>query len=656
MSTGQPTGKPAKFWPSARRLLGLLAPHRFRTASMVAFALASVLLAALGPLILGQATDIIFSGVVGKQLPSGTTVAQAIDAANASHNPHFAALLAHIRFVPGAGIDFTVLEGILVILAVVYLLSNLFLWAQMYVLNNLVQAVVLGLRAKVEDKIHRMPLQFFDRQPRGDLLSRVTNDIGNISQSLQQTLSQLLNSLITVIAVAAMMFAISPLLACVALVTTPLTMYVSKRIAKRSQGHFIAQWTHTGELNSRIEEAFSGHELIRVFGRQREVAVGFDTKNGQLYSASLAAQFVSGTILPAVMFIGNLNYVLVAVIGGLWVATGAVSLGAVQAFIQYSRQFTGPLTQIASMAGSMQSGAASAQRVFDLLDAPEQAAEPLASARPTAVSGRVEFERVSFRYQPDRPLLEDISLVAAPGHTIAIVGPTGAGKTTLVNLLLRFYEVDSGRITLDGLDIKTMRQNELRAHIGMVLQDTWLFKGTIRENIRYGRPEASDEDVITAARATYVDRFVRNLPDGYETVVDDENNNLSSGQRQLITMARAFLTNPALLVLDEATSSVDTRTEALVQHAMVALRSNRTSFVIAHRLSTVRDANLILVMRGGRIVEQGTHDELLALEGDYYELYEAQFAGPTDDETLRAAGRLPMIDRAAGAAAVARRA
>ncbi|HUN26558.1 MAG TPA: ABC transporter ATP-binding protein [Steroidobacteraceae bacterium] len=655
MNVGRPTEKSLNFWPSARRLLRLLGPDRFRVLSVVALAVASIVLAVIGPLIIGRATDVIFSGVVGRQLAAGTTLAQAVAAARAAGNRHFAELLAQMHLVPGAGIDFAALGRLLLVLIGLYLVSSFFQWAQAYLLNDVVQATVLRLRAEVEDKVNRLPLKYFDQQPRGELLSRVTNDIGNISQSLQQTLSQLLTSLLTVIGVVAMMFVISPLLALVALVTIPLAMYVTKVIGKRSQGQFIAQWAHTGDLNSQIEEAFTGHELVKVFGRHREVARSFDTKNEQLYTASFGAQFVSGIIMPAVMFIGNLNYVLVAVIGGLRVATGSMSLGDVQAFIQYSRQFTRPLTQIASMANSMQSGVASAERVFDLLDAPEQTAEPVAAAHPIAVSGRVEFEHVSFRYEADKPLIEDVSLVAEPGHTIAIVGPTGAGKTTLVNLIMRFYELDSGRITLDGVDVKTLRRDELRARIGMVLQDTWLFNGTIRENIRYGRPQASDEELVAAARATFVDRFVRGLPEGYDTVIDEESSNLSAGQKQLITIARAFLTDPALLILDEATSSVDTRTEALVQHAMAALRSNRTSFVIAHRLSTIRDANLILVMRNGSIVEQGTHEELLAREGAYHELYNAQFVAPAvEEESPRAGGRRPVIERAAAAAAMAR--
>jgi ATP-binding cassette subfamily B multidrug efflux pump len=442
---------------------------------------------------------------------------------------------------------------------------------------------------------------------------------------MQQTLSQLLSSLLTVVGVVTMMFVISPLLALIALVTIPASMLVTKAIAKRSQGQFVAQWKHTGKLNGHIEESFSGHELVKVFGRQHEVEQAFAEHNDALFKASFGAQFVSGLIMPTMMFIGNLNYVAVAVVGGLRVASGSMSLGDVQAFIQYSRQFTQPLTQVASMANLLQSGVASAERVFDLLDAPEQTPDPAQPQRPTARWGRVAFEHISFRYQPDTPLIDDLSLVADPGHTVAIVGPTGAGKTTLVNLVMRFYELDGGRITLDGVDIAKMRRDDLRGEIGMVLQDTWLFGGTIRDNIAYGKPGASEDEILEAARASYVDRFVQSLPDGYDTVIDEESSNLSTGQKQLITIARAFIAGPSLLILDEATSAVDTRTELLVQHAMAALRANRTSFVIAHRLSTIRDADLILVMEEGKIVEQGDHAQLLAQHGAYERLYHAQF-------------------------------
>ncbi|WP_285290041.1 ABC transporter ATP-binding protein [Arthrobacter sp. ISL-72] len=622
-----PAEKALNFWPSARRLLGQLRPERLWLVLVIALSVAGVTLSVIGPRLLGEGTNIIFAGVVSKQLPAGMSKAQLIAQLRAAGENQKADMLSAMALTPGTGIDFTALASVLLWALALYVLASAFMWVQAYVLNGVVQRTVYRLRERIEAKIHRLPLRYFDSIQRGELLSRVTNDVDNISQSLQQSISQAVTSLLTVLGVLLMMFLLSPTLALIALVTIPLTLVTTAMIAKRSQKLFVAQWKHTGELNGQIEETYTGHALVKVFGRQQEVGERFRQKNAELYQASFGAQFISGLIMPAMTFIGNLVYVGIAVVGGLQVASGAMQLGDVQAFIQYSRQFTQPLAQLGSMANLLQSGVASAERVFELLDEEEQSAEAAGSA-PVGGRGRLVFENVSFSYSPDKPLISDLSLVAEPGQTVAIVGPTGAGKTTLVNLMMRFYELDAGRITLDGVDVTTMTRNELRSRMGMVLQDTWLFGGTIRDNIAYGRPSATEEEILVAAQATYVDRFVHSLPEGYDTVLEDEGSNVSAGEKQLLTIARAFLARPSVLILDEATSSVDTRTEVLVQKAMSALRSDRTSFVIAHRLSTIRDADLILVMEAGQIVEQGTHASLLAAGGAYARLYEAQFAAP----------------------------
>ncbi|GAA1808887.1 ABC transporter ATP-binding protein [Nostocoides veronense] len=631
MRMGQPGERSRNFGPSARRLLGLMREDRIGLWAALAFALVSVVLNALGPRILGHATDLVFEGWAGSKFPAGMTQEAVVAGLRAQGENDFAEVVgAMSHFVAGQGIDFGALRSVLLLALALYAAASLLSWAQARIIVQIVNGAVYRLRRDVEAKLNRLPLAYFDSQPRGELLSRVTNDVDNIGQSLQQTLSQLITSFLTVIAMLAMMFWVSPLLAILGLVTIPVSIGITAVIGKRSQAHFVQQWKSTGELNSIVEETFTGHGLVKVFGRADAAQAAFEAKNDDLRGASFGAQFISGLIMPMMMFVGNLNYVFIAVVGGLRVASGSMSIGDVQAFIQYSRQFTQPLTQVASMANLMQSGVASAERVFEVLDAPENVPER-SGVLGFGTRGEVDFEHVSFAYDPQRPLIEDLSLSVHSGQTVAIVGPTGAGKTTLVNLIMRFYELNSGRITLDGTDITELTRHELRSRIGMVLQDTWLFEGTIGENIAYGKPGASDAEVRAAAEATYVDRFVHSLPDGYDTMLDSEASNISAGEKQLVTIARAFISDPSLLILDEATSSVDTRTEVLVQHAMAALRSDRTSFVIAHRLSTIRDADLILVMEDGRIVEQGSHAELLAARGAFARLYAAQFAGALEE-------------------------
>ncbi|MGI8793122.1 MAG: ABC transporter ATP-binding protein [Acidimicrobiales bacterium] len=591
-----PTERSRDFTGSVKRLAGILRPERTIIIVVTIVATASVVLNVLGPAILGKATDIILRGTIG-----------------------------------GGGIDFRDLHRVLLGVVALYLGSWLLSFINSFTLAGVVQRSMFSLRSAAEDKIHRLPLRYVDKTARGDLLSRVTNDIDNVAQSLQQTLSQMLTSVLTLLGVMIMMFVISPLLAVVALVTVPLSIVAMQRLAKRARPRFINQWMYTGTVNAQAEEAFTGHAIVKAFGRQREVEQRFREKNDELYEASFGAQFVSSLMQPATLFFGNVQYAAIAVVGGMRIASGTISVGDVQAFIQYARQFSHPLTQLASMMNVFQSGIASLERVFELLDAEEESAEPPATVDPTPTKGRVEFKNVSFSYSPDAPLIEDLSLVADPGQTIAIVGPTGAGKTTLVNLLMRFYDLDGGAILVDGVDIASIPRSELRAKMGMVLQDTWLFGGTVRDNIAYSRPDATEEEILEAAVTTYVDRFVHSTPDGYDTLIDENGENISTGQKQLMTIARAFLARPAILILDEATSSVDTRTEVLIQEAMNALRADRTSFVIAHRLSTIRGADVILVMEHGRIVEQGSHVELLERRGAYHALYNAQFAGAAVD-------------------------
>lgn len=626
MAGGAPTDRSMDFKGSSKRLLKRFATERASLYAMLATCVLSVGLSVVGPKILGKATDLVFAGVIGRRLPAGTTKEQAVEGLRKT-NSALADLLSGVDFTPGQGIDFDAVGHVLLTALAVYVGAGLLMLVATRLSIRIINRVVFQLREDIQTKLSRLPLSYFDRAKRGEVLSRATNDIDNISQTMQQTMGQLINSLLTIVGVLIMMFWISPLLALVALVTVPLSVVVATKVGKRSQPQFVQQWKVTGKLNAHIEEMYTGHTLVKVFGRQEESAKDFAEQNDALYEASFRAQFNSGIMQPLMMFVSNLNYVLIAVVGGLRVASGALSIGDVQAFIQYSRQFSMPLTQVASMANLVQSGVASAERIFELLDAEEQGPDPVTGERPADLLGSVSLEKVSFRYEPDKPLIENLSLSVEPGHTVAIVGPTGAGKTTLVNLLMRFYEVTGGRIALDGVDVAKMSRDELRAGIGMVLQDTWLFGGSIADNIAYGASrEVTREEIEEAARAAHADRFIRTLPDGYDTVIDDEGTGVSAGEKQLITIARAFLSDPVILVLDEATSSVDTRTEVLIQKAMARLAHGRTSFVIAHRLSTIRDADVILVMENGSIVEQGTHDELLDAQGAYARLYAAQFA------------------------------
>lgn len=632
---GEAAPRKAKaFWPSTKRLMGTFGDHKAGLAIVLAFGIASTVLTVWAPTILGRAMDVIYDGV-------------RLD----------------------TGVDFPALGRLLMIVMGMYLVAALFDWLQGRLLNDVVMRIVYRLREQIEAKVNRLPLSYFDTRQRGDLLSRTTNDVDNVQSALQQAFASLVYAVLTILGITVMMFWLSWQLALIALVALPVSAVAIGVIGSRSQKLFAAQWRHTGRLNGHVEESFTGHDLVTLHDRQDAMLETFDERNEELYEAAFKAQFYSGMIMPIMQWVTYLGYVGIAVVGGLRIAGGQMSLGQVTAFIQYSREFNAPLGEVAGMANMLISGVASAERIFELLDAEEQEpdsgaaqldgpggvitsggiADPGGTAGPAGLTdpggptgplrGRIEFDHVAFSYVADKPLIRDLSLVAEPGQTIAIVGPTGAGKTTLVNLIMRFYEIEAGQIRLDGVDIRDLDRGAVRSRVGMVLQDAVLFGGTIRENIRYGRLDATDEEVVAAATATYVDRFVRTLPEGYDTVIEGEGANISAGERQLITIARAFLADPALLILDEATSSVDTRTEVLVQEAMAALRTDRTSFVIAHRLSTIREADVILVMEHGDIVEQGSHDALLEAEGAYHRLYWSQFAaGAKIDEAVGVEG------------------
>jgi ATP-binding cassette subfamily B protein len=628
-----PREKPRDFRGTVRRLALRLRRERARLAVVVTMGSASVAFTVLGPRILGNATNVLFDGVIGKRLPAGLTKQGAIAILRSRGEGSLASMVREMNFTPGVGVNFDHLGRLLGLAALVYLFGALLNWGQGYIMAGVVQRTVYRMREDVEAKLARLPLRYFDRHSHGDILSRVTNDIDNLTTTLQQGLSQLLTSGLTILGVIAMMFWISPLLAGISLLIVPTSLGVTLFVARRSQVQFTAQWERTGSLNGHVEEMHTGHALVQIFGRTDAVVEEFERQNEQLYEASFRAQFLSGVIQPAMQFLANLNYVAIAVVGGYRVVSGGISLGGVQAFLQYSRQFTMPITQVASQMNLLQSGVASAERVFALLDAEEEEPDSPVPAELVEAAGRVQLEHVGFRYEPEQPLIEDFNLEVLPGQTVAIVGPTGAGKTTIVNLLMRFYEIGAGRILIDGVDARSVARDDVRKTFGMVLQDTWLFTGTIHDNIAYGREGATREEVIAAAEVAHAHHFVLTQPEGYDTVIDDEASNISAGQKQLVTIARAFLANPTILILDEATSSVDTRTEVLIQEAMARLRHGRTSFVIAHRLSTIRNADTIVVMDAGRIVEQGSHAELVARHGFYAALYQSQFSEAFADES-----------------------
>lgn len=622
-----PGEKPKNFFKSFRRLLGFLKPQMFFLIIVIIFAILGTTFMVLAPRIMGNATNVLFEGIVSKNMPEGMTKNQVIDMLKMTDQDQIAEMVGPMNITPGQGVDFNKLLTILIVLLALYAMSALFNWLQQYIMAGVSQKTVYNLRKEVDTKLSKLPLNYFDSHSHGDILSRVTNDIDNIGNTLQQTLTQIITSFVTIIGVVIMMFTISSLLSAIALTVIPLALISTMFIAKKSQKQFQIQWNSTGKLNGRVEETYAGHNIVKAFNHQEKEKFEFDKENERLYDSSFKAQFISGIIRPVIAFLNNINYVAISVIGGLRVANGMLTLGDVQAFIQYSRQFTQPMVQISSIINILQSTTASAERVFEFLDEEDEIPNPQTPEIIMDVKGHVEFDHVYFSYNPNEPLIEDLNLEVKPGENVAIVGPTGAGKTTLVNLLMRFYEINSGKILVDGVDTRNMKRSDLRKMFGMVLQDTWIFGGTIKENIAYGKDNAKNEEIISAAKAAYVDHFVRTLPNGYDTVIDEDATNLSQGQRQLITIARAFLKDPNILILDEATSSVDTRTEVLIQQAMAELMKNRTSFVIAHRLSTIRNADIILVMNHGKIVEQGNHKELMKKQGFYYNLYMSQFVG-----------------------------
>jgi ATP-binding cassette subfamily B protein len=606
----------------------VLRPELPRLSAVVVLCMASVGFLVAGPLVFGDAINIVFGGLISKRFPVGMTKAQAVATLHAHHQDLLARMFSAMNVAPGSGVDLTRLGQVLGFAALICLLSSLFGWAMTYIASGISTRTAYRLRQAVTEKLDRLPLEYFDRHPHGDILSRSVNDVGNVFTALQDGVTPLLTSVLAVVGLLSLMFWISPVLAPISLVTILLSVPVTSLIARRSKREFTAQWAQTGSLNGLVEETHTGHALVQVFGQRPKMTEEFGRRNDRLYKASFRAQFLSGTILPAILSIGNVNFVIIAVPSGYQVATGAITLGAAQALVLFSRRFAPPVAQIAGQVNLLQSGLVSAERVFEFLDVPEDV-DAITSAPVKAVpaASRVELDHICFRYDPGVPLIEDFTLKVDPGQTVAIVGPTGAGKTTIVNLLMRFYEIGSGRILLNGVDYRQLSRDEVRREFGMVLQDTWLFGGTIHDNIAYGKEGASDDEIVAAARAAYVDDFVRTLPDGYATVLDGDASSISAGQKQLLTIARAFLADPGILILDEATSNIDTLTEVLIQDAMTRLRSGRTSFVIAHRLSTIRNADVIVVMDGGRIVEHGTHDQLLRRHGFYYDLYNVQFSG-----------------------------